>query len=479
MTVPATRPAPAAASLPAGALTVLAMAQLIIALDATIVFVALPEIGGALRFSAQQLQWVVSAYTVAFGGFLLLGGRATDLLGRRRIYVLGQALYALASLAGGVATDQALLIAARALQGIGGAMLFPATLALIHACFAEGPARTHAFAVWSAASAVGLALGSLLGGVLTEWLGWQAIFLVNVPLAGGCALAALRCLPADGPPLRGRRFDVAGGLTVTAGGTLLVLALVQGPETGWDAPGIIGSIVLACALLAAFVAIERHSPDPLVPLRMFGHRKLRLAMLLTCVFMASFGAQYYFLALYYQEVYRYSVLQAGLAFLPPTVLCTAGIHCAERMLLRAGERATLLAGLLAGAAGTAWLCLALPGGAGYWRLLAPIMLLSVGQGMTWTAMWVTAGSGVAVHEQGVASGMASMSQQVGGALALAVLVAVANAGSAGLDGEALRQAQAHGIERAFWGMAGVLLLGVAIAARLRRPAPLRGGTAAG
>ena len=199
-------------------------------------------------------------------------------------------------------------------------------------------------------------------------------------------------------------------------------------------------------------------------------------MLLTCVFMASFGAQYYFLALYYWEVYRYSVLQAGLAFLPPTVLCTAGIHCAERMLLRAGERATLLAGLLAGAAG-----LAVPGAAGRCRLLAPAgadHAAERGPGMTWTAMWVTAGSGVAVHEQGVASGMASMSQQVGGALALAVLVAVANAGSAGLDGEALRQAQAHGIERAFWGMAGCCCW----ASRSPPPAPagpLRGGTAAG
>ena len=277
-----------------------------------------------------------------------------------------------------------------------------------------------------------------------------------MPLAGGCALAALRCLPADGPPLRGRRFDVAGGLTVTAGGTLLVTATVQGPETGWDAPGIIGSIVLACALLAAFVAIERHSPDPLVPLRMFGHRKLRghaadlrLHGELRCAVLLPRAVL--------PEVYRYSVLQAGTAFLPPTVLCTAGIHCAERMLLRAGERATLLAGLLAGAAGTAGCarrCRAVPatGAAGADHAAER------GPGMTWTAMWVTAGSGVAVHEQGVASGMASMSQQVGGALALAVLVAVANAGSAGLDGEALRRAQAHGIERAFWGMAGVLLL---------------------
>ncbi|WP_175571114.1 MFS transporter, partial [Pseudomonas aeruginosa] len=219
-------------------LALLACAQLIIALDATIVFVALPEISRALDFSAQRLQWVVSAYTVAFGGFLLLGGRATDLLGRRRMYVLGQSLYALASLAGGLAQSELPLILARAVQGLGGALLFPATLALIGNHFAEGPARNRALAIWSIASAFGLALGSALGGALTELFGWASIFLVNVPLAGAAALLALRLIPADARRQRGRRFDLAGALTVTAGATLLVFTLVQGPESGWDAPSV-------------------------------------------------------------------------------------------------------------------------------------------------------------------------------------------------------------------------------------------------
>ncbi|HCF4077966.1 TPA: MFS transporter, partial [Pseudomonas aeruginosa] len=403
-------------------LALLACAQLIIALDATIVFVALPEISRALDFSAQRLQWVVSAYTVAFGGFLLLGGRATDLLGRRRMYVLGQSLYALASLAGGLAQSELPLILARAVQGLGGALLFPATLALIGNHFAEGPARNRALAIWSIASAFGLALGSALGGALTELFGWASIFLVNVPLAGAAALLALRLIPADARRQRGRRFDLAGALTVTAGATLLVFTLVQGPESGWDAPSVRFGLYLSVPLLLAFLAIEHYSRDPLMPLRLLGNRNLQVAMLLTAIFMSSYGVQYYFLAIYFQSVYGYSVLQTGLAFLPATLLCTLGIRVAERLLARHGARATLVAGLLLGALGLGLLAACLPLGRGFLALLPAIVILSVGQGMTWTAMWVSAASGVDPAEQGVASGMASMTQQIGGALGLALLV---------------------------------------------------------
>ncbi|MBG6598761.1 MFS transporter, partial [Pseudomonas aeruginosa] len=408
-------------------LALLACAQLIIALDATIVFVALPEISRALDFSAQRLQWVVSAYTVAFGGFLLLGGRATDLLGRRRMYVLGQSLYALASLAGGLAQSELPLILARAVQGLGGALLFPATLALIGNHFAEGPARNRALAIWSIASAFGLALGSALGGALTELFGWASIFLVNVPLAGAAALLALRLIPADARRQRGRRFDLAGALTVTAGATRLVFALVQGPESGWDAPSVRFGLYLSVPLLLAFLAIEHYSRDPLMPLRLLGNRNLQVAMLLTAIFMSSYGVQYYFLAIYFQSVYGYSVLQTGLAFLPATLLCTLGIRGAERLLARHGARATLVAGLLLGALGLGLLAACLPLGRGFLALLPAIVILSIGQGMTWTAMWVSAASGVDPAEQGVASGMASMTQQIGGALGLALLVALANA----------------------------------------------------
>lgn len=444
-------------------LMLLATAQLIIALDATIVFVALPQIGSHLGFSAQQLQWVVSAYTVAFGGFLLLGGRATDLLGKRRLYRVGQSLYALSSLAAVLGGSALLLVLARAVQGVGGALLFPATLALISTHYAEGPQRNRAFAVWSAASAAGLALGALLGGVLTQWWGWEAVFLVNVPLAGGCALAARYWIPADGERSRGRSFDLGGALTVTVGATLLVFALVQGPEWGWTAPATLGCMLLALVLLGLFAWIEHRGRDPLMPLRLLGYRELRMAMVLTAVFMSSFGVQYYFLALYYQQIYRYSVLQAGLAFLPATLVCTLGIWLAERALVKIGLRNTLVSGQLAGALGIALVCLALPTGAGFWWLLPGIFILSLGQGMTWTAMWVAAGLGVKPGEQGVAAGMASTTQQIGGALGLAVLVSLANASGATGAG------QAQGIELALWWSAGIALAGAGVAMRLRAP----------
>jgi len=342
--------------------------------------------------------------------------------------------------------------------------LFPATLALINTHYAEGPARNRAFAVWSAASAAGLALGALLGGVLTQAWGWEAVFLVNVPLAGACALAARYWIPADGERARGRNFDISGALTVTLGGTLLVFSLVQGPEWGWAAPSTLGCMALALVLLGLFGWIEHRGRDPLMPLRLLGYRELRMAMVLTAVFMSSFGVQYYFLAVYYQQVYGYSVLQAGLAFLPATLVCTAGIWLAERSLARLGLRNTLVSGQLAGAVGIALVCVALPTGAGFWSLLPGIFILSIGQGMTWTAMWVAAGLGIRPGEQGVAAGMASTSQQIGGALGLALLVSLANAG--GSTGAA----QAGGIELALWWSAAIALAGAVLALALKERA---------
>ena len=252
------------------------------------------------------------------------------------MYVLGQSLYALASLAGGLAQSELPLILARAVQGLGGALLFPATLALIGNHFAEGPARNRALAIWSIASAFGPALGSALGGALTELFGWASIFLVNVPLAGAAALLALPD-PGRRPAPARSALDLAGALTVTAGATLLVFALVQGPESGWDAPSVRFGLYLSVPLLLAFLAIEHYSRDPLMPLRLLGNRNLQVAMLLTAIFMSSYGAQYYFLAIYFQSVYGYSVLQTGLAFLPATLLCTLGIRVAERLLARHGH----------------------------------------------------------------------------------------------------------------------------------------------
>ena len=448
------------------ALTLLAMAQLIIALDATIIFVALHEMGVQLGINAQQLQWIVSAYTVAFGGCLLLGGRAADLIGRRRVYRSGMALFALASLVGGLSNSGGVLIAARAVQGIGAALLFPATLSLISTLYAEGAARNRALAIWSMASAGGLALGTLLGGVLTQSFGWSSVLLVIVPVASACALLAGWWLPRDAAVLRGRSFDLAGCLTVTLGGSLLVTTLVQAPEWGWAAPRTLGCLLASAALLAAFVVIEQRSRDPLMQFSLLRLRSLRAAMLLTMVFMSSFGVQYYFLALYFQDGYGWSALQAGLAFLPPTLVCTFGIRISERMLRRRSPRQVLALGMAAGAIGIGAVAVALPDGATYWALLPGIVVLSIGQGMTWTAMWIVAGQGVPAAQQGVASGMAATAQQIGGALGLALLVMLANANRStsalGTSPEALQ-----GLVHAQYGAALFALLGVAVALWLR------------
>ena len=450
------------------ALTLLAMAQLIIALDATIIFVALHEMGVQLRINAQQLQWIVSAYTVAFGGCLLLGGRAADLLGRRRMYRLGMALFALASLVGGLSSSAETLIAARAAQGIGAALLFPATLSLINTIYAEGATRNRALAIWSMASAGGLALGTLLGGVLTQAFGWSSVLLVIVPFAGACAVLGGCWLPRDAAPQRGRSFDLAGCLTVTLGGSLLVTSLVQGPEWGWSAPATLGCLLVSVVLLGVFVLIEQRSRDPLMQFSLLRLRSLRAAMLLTMLFMSSFGVQYYFLALYFQDGYGWSPLQAGLAFLLPTLVCTYGITVAEKMLARRSPRQVLAWGMGAGAVGIAAVALALPHGASYWALLPGVVVLSLGQGMTWTAMWIVAGQGVPAAQQGVASGMAATAQQIGGALGLAVLVMLANAGrGADVSGSSVEALQ--GLVNAQYGAAAFALIGVGVALWLRPP----------
>ena len=455
------------------ALALLALAQLVIALDVTIVYVALPEIGAQLDFSGHTLQWVVSGYAVAFGGFLLLGGRASDVLGRRRMFVLALLLYAGSSLLGGLATNAELLVAARAIQGIGGALLFPATLSLVNTLFPEGRERNRALAVWGTAGASGLSLGSLLGGALTDALGWEAVFFVNVPIAIAIAVAAFSFVPRDAARQRGRSFDLPGALTATAGVTLLVVALVQGPESGWGSTGVLAAAVAAVALLSAFVAIEARSREPLMPLRLFANASLRSAMAVTFVFMGTLGALPYFLTLYFQSVHGYSALTTGVAFLGPTLSIAVGTVLGERLVTARGVRPTLAGGLLLGAVGLAVLAAGMSADGGYAVLLPGIALMGVGQGVGWTSMWIAAGSGVAPEEQGIASGMASTTQQVGAAVGLAILIAVATDGLDGLTGEPLRVATSDGLQTAVYLSAAGLLLGVLAALGLRRPAGMR------
>ncbi|MEV6648466.1 MFS transporter [Amycolatopsis sp. NPDC051371] len=330
---------------PGAVLALLAFAQLIISLDYNIVYVALPDIGRELGFSAQSLQWVVSAYAVAFGGFLLLGGRACDLFGPRRVFALGCALYAGSSLAGGLAGGPGLLVGARAGQGLGGALLFPATLTLVSTLFAAGRDRNRAFAVWGTAGGSGMILGSLLGGVLTQTSGWAAVFFVNVPPAAAAAVLAFALLPAGPARVPGRRFDLPGALTATLGTTSVVFALVEGPELGWTSAVVLGAAFAGAGLLAAFAVIERRGRDPLLPLRLLRERNLGTGVVVTFLYMGTFGTLLYFLTAYFQGVHGYSALATGLAFGVPMVAIAAGSQAAGRLATRYGMRPTLVASL--------------------------------------------------------------------------------------------------------------------------------------
>ncbi|MFI0373686.1 MFS transporter [Actinomadura sp. 1N219] len=450
---------------PARVLALLAFAQFIIAADYNIVYVALPELGRDLEFSGQTLQWVVSAYAVALGGFMLLGGRAADLLGRRRMFILALVLYAVSSLIGGLAANPGLVIAVRAAQGLGAALLFPATLALISTTFAEGPERNRALAVWAAMGGGGLAGGALLGGLLTDFFGWESVFYVFVLLAGGALLAAFPLLPSDGAwgGLRERRFDLPGALTATAGVTLLVFVLAQGPVWGWTSSSILGAFGLGVALLVVFAVIEVRSRDPLMPPRMFANRSLLTAMAITAVFGAGLGAQYYLLTVFLQDVLGYDPLRTGLAYLPLTLLNIAGTKVAERLVTGVGMRAALSAGLVIGAAGMVLLAVAVSPDSAFVVVLPGIMVTGFGMGVVWTSMWIAAGNGVGPDEQGVASGMASVTHQTGLAVGTALMVLVANSGTGSLDGAVLRRELTEGLETAYYMAAAVTLFGAFIA----------------
>jgi len=452
-------------------LALLAFAQLIIALDLNIVFVALPEIGSSLGFSGQTLQWVVSAYTVFTGGFLLFGGRAADLIGQRRVFIFALWLYALSSVVGGLAWSPEVIIAARAVQGIGGAFLFPATLSLINRLFAEGQERNRALAVWGGAGASGLTLGSLAGGFLTSAFGWPSVFYVNVLLAGLAIIAAFAVIPRDPKPQVKRSFDLPGALTVTAGATLLVFALVQGPEYGWSSTPIVASAALAVIFLIAFGVIEARSADPLMPLRLFRNRSLVSSMTITFMFMATFGALPYFLTVLLQTVYGFTALQTGLAFLVPSIAIAAGTQIGEKLATRFATRSTLVTGLVIGAVGTALMALGTTADSSYVSIAPGLIISGIGQGIVWTAMWIAAASGVHHDEQGVASGMASTTLNVGNAIGMAALIAVANSHVGGLSGDALKLAVADGIQVAFWlAAAGVAVSLVFVMALPKKPA---------
>ncbi|MDN5853933.1 MAG: MFS transporter [Actinomycetia bacterium] len=445
----------------------LAFAMLIVSLDQYIVVVALPDIGRDLGYSAQTLQSVISAYAVASSGFLLFGGRAADLLGRRRMLAAGLALYAVASLAGGLATRPEILLAARIVQGLGGALVFPTSLALINTIFDEGPERNRALGVWGGAGAAGLVVGVLLGGILTRALGWEAVFFVNVPLASAALLLTFVLIDADHPRDLTRSFDLPGTLSATGALVLLVFALVQGPERGWAAPAILGAIAIGLLLLGVFPVVERRSRDPLVPARLVGNQTLLIATVVAFMFMATFGALLYFLSIYFQDVRGYDALQAGTAFLLPTAVVVIGSSLAGKIVDRLGLRRTLLLALTIGAAGAVGLGLAMTPDSSYAALVPGLVAVSIGDGIVFTAMFIAASTGVSGTDQGVASSIASTGSGIGAVIGLALLVLVANVGIEAAVGEAQRDAAtAAGIQTAVFVISGGIILTLIPAWRL-------------
>jgi EmrB/QacA subfamily drug resistance transporter len=451
----------------AAMLGLLSFAMLIVSLDQYIVVVALPDIGRDLGYSPQTLQSVISAYAVASSGFLLFGGRAADLLGRRRMLVTGLALYAVASLAGGLATRPEVQLAARAVQGLGGALVFPSTLALINTAFAEGHDRNRALGIWGGAGAAGLVIGVLLGGVLTRAFGWEAVFLVNVPLAGAALVLTFRVIDADHAPDKNRRFDLPGALTATAAITSLVFALVQGPDAGWDSPGILVATTTGLLLLGLFTVIERRSADPLVPSRLFADRLLTTAVAIAFMFMATFGSLLYFLSIYFQDVRGYDALQAGVAFLLPTAAVVAGSTFAGQVVTRFGLRPTLVSALTVGAAGAVMLGATMSPNASYASLVPGLIAVSIGDGVVFTTMFIAASIGVTDREQGIASSIVSTGSGIGAAVGLAILVLVANSTTQELVGDGLRIATAEGIRTAVFVIAGGILATLVIALKVR------------
>lgn len=429
------------------------LAQFMVILDVSIVNVALPSIRADLGFSTADLQWVVNAYTLTFAGFLLLGGRAADLIGRRTVFVVGLGVFGLASLVGGLAQDDTMLVAARGAQGLGGAIVAPATLSILTTTFTEGSERNRALGLWAAMGGAGGAAGALLGGMLTEWLSWRWILFINLPIGIGAALAATRILSAGRPEATGarRQFDLAGALTVTAGLVVFTYGIVTSGQHGWGSARTLGLLATGAALLAVFAVVEgRVASRPLVPLRIFRSRQLTGANVVVLFMGSAAFAMWYFMSLYVQEVLGFSPIQAGLAFLPMTLLVVAGSQVAGRLTGRVGPGRVLAVGMSLIASGMLLFTQASPDGSYLADVLAPSLLAAAGIGFSFVPVTIAATTGVAGAEAGLASGLVNTFRQVGGSLGLALLATLATQRTAELAGSVGRStALTEGFDRAF------------------------------
>ncbi len=406
-------------------LVIVGLAQFMVVLDATVVNVALPSIQRALHFSTGSLEWVVNAYALTFGGFLLLGGRAGDLFGRRRLFAIGIALFSLASLLNGFAGTSAELVAGRALQGIGGALVSPAALSVLMTTFAEGRQRVRAMAVWSAVAVGGGAIGLVLGGVLTQLASWQWVFFVNVPVGVATLFLAARYVPESRAVGAEGRVDVAGAVAVTAGLMTLVYAIVNAQTAGWTSGSTLGFAAVAAALLGLFVVLEARRRHPLIRLGIFRMRSLSGANAVMLLVAAGMFAVFFFASLYVQDVLGFSPLRAGFAFLPMTGMIVIGAGVSQALIRRVGGREVAMVGMAMAAAGMLLLSLLPVNGSYAINLLPGLLVMSLGMGLTFVPVTLMATTNVEARDAGVASGLLNTAQQIGGALGLAVLSTLA------------------------------------------------------
>ena len=458
-------------------LAICCVAQFTIILDVSIVNVALPSIRRDLGFTGAELQWVVSAYTLAFAGFLLLGGRAADLLGRREVLVAGLSLFGVASLLGGLAQSESVMVAGRAVQGLGGAIAAPATLSILTTTFTEGAERNRALGLWGAMGGVGGASGALLGGVLTEALSWRWIFLVNVPLTIALAATAVRVVRAGHRDEDARRdFDVGGALSVTAGLVALTYGIVSIEEHGIEALRTQAALGAGAVLLATFLFVEsRVAARPLVPLRIFASRALSAANVVVFLMGSAAFAMWYFVSLYLQQVLKLSALEAGLSFVPMTLMIVGFSQVAGRLVSRIGPGPVLAFGMSALGAGMLLLARVPPDGTWAADVLGPSLLTAAGIGCSFVPVTIAATAGVRGEESGLASGLVNTSRQVGGSLGLALLATIATARTAELAAAPRAQALTEGFDRAFsvggfFALAGALVAAALLVRRGPRPA---------
>jgi EmrB/QacA subfamily drug resistance transporter len=451
------------------ALVLLCAAQFMVVLDASIVNVALPSIKTALHFSEANLPWVVNAYTLTFGGFLLLGGRAADLLGRRRVFMVGLVVFSAASLAGGLAQSEAWLIVARGIQGVGAAILSPATLSIITTTFTEGSERNKALGIWGALAGAGAAAGVLLGGVLTTGIGWRWVLFVNVPI-GLLAIALVPLLIAESrSPEQHAGYDLAGALSITGGLMLLVSTLVKTSDVGWGSARTIGGLAASAALIVGFVVIESRTRSPLMPLRILRNRSVASADAVGLLVGAALLSMFFFLSLYLQQVLHYSALRTGVSYLPLAVGIIIAAGLASGLTSRLGAKPVLVAGLVLLAGGMVWFSNVHAHGSYSRDVLGPSLIVALGLGFSFVPLTILAVTGTTDADAGLASGLINTAEQVGGAIGLAVLATVATSRTNSLLSaahgahSALPGALTDGFSRAFIVGAGFAVLGIVLA----------------